>query len=65
MVHELLYSKKNNMKTLLITATSIGAAIAGIILYFKKSKKTAVEKNGFHSIETSVQGERNMAHTMG
>jgi hypothetical protein len=57
--------EKINMKTLLITATSVGAAIAGILLYFKKSRKKAIETNGYHSIETSVPGERNMAHTMG
>ena len=27
------------MKTLLITATTVGAAIAGLLLYFRKSKK--------------------------
>lgn len=53
------------MKTLLITATTVGAAIAGIILYFRKSRKKAEELNGFHSIESSVPGERNMAYSMG
>ena len=53
------------MKTLLLTATSIGAVIAGIILYFKKSKNKTAELNGYHTVESSVTGERNMAHSMG
>lgn len=53
------------MKALLIAATSVGAGIAGVILYFRKSKK-ATPKNGFHPIETTIAGqERNMAHSMG
>ena len=53
------------MKTLLITATTVGAAIAGLLLYFRKSNKKSEELNGYHTIESSVQGERNMAHSMG
>ncbi|MGZ8537983.1 MAG: hypothetical protein ACXWV9_06935 [Flavisolibacter sp.] len=53
------------MKTLLLTATTVGAAIAGIILYFRKSRRKAEELNRFHTIGSTVPGERNMAHSMG
>lgn len=53
------------MKTLLITATTVGAAIAGLILLFNKSKKKTAELNGKQNIESTVTGERNMAYSMG
>jgi hypothetical protein len=55
------------MKTILIAATTVGAAIAGIILYMRKQadKQLDKAKNGFASIDGTIAGERNMIHTMG
>jgi len=55
------------MKTILIAASTVGAAIAGIILYMRKQadKQLDKPKNGFASIDGTIAGERNMIHTMG
>jgi hypothetical protein len=55
------------MKTILIAATTVGAAIAGIILYMRKQADNQLDKpkNGFASIDGTIAGERNMIHTMG
>jgi len=56
------------MKKILIAATTVGAAIAGIILYLRKTsgtKQLDQSGNGFQSLDASLTGERNMIHTMG
>ena len=55
------------MKKILITATTVGAAIAGIILYMRRQtdKQLDKPKNGFQAIDSTIAGERSMMHTMG
>ena len=58
------------MKSILIVATTVGIAIAGIILYSRRSKKDSSEEMltypGTGSSKLgNVKGERNMAHSMG
>jgi len=56
------------MKSILIAATTVGAAIAGIILYFRKTrtKELGTGRNGFQAIDATIAGTQgNMTHTMG
>jgi hypothetical protein len=58
------------MKSILIAATTVGAAIAGLLLYFRRSgKESSAHKLSYPGTGSSklgtVKGERDMLHSMG
>ena len=58
------------MKSILIAATTVGVAIAGLILYFRKSgKDSSAHQLSYPGTGSSklgnVKGERDMIHSMG